>query len=585
MSWALISIILFSVCTLLAIEKEHPRIYCSDAGKSDFLKSIEKVAWKKQLIEKKKARLEKYLELWRNDPEWLVARLQMNWKTKHSKVFLRSGNFSHSSGEAPVPTVRFSGTRDWATDYALPKLEEIEPYFDDPRGMYLENRNTGKKEWVHPSKTGHGIEGVNRRIMSLIQDAAFLFWLTGEEKYARFAESVFFTYIDGMYYREAPVDLDNSRQQRISGLSTFEVIHEQIVVYLTITYDFLYPYFKANNRDLSRAVAVFQKWGDQIIKNGVPDNNWNLFQARFLTYIALALDENKNYENGKGQEYYLERTFKKSAERQIAIDESILEYDQQTGIWFESPSYSLHVTTTLLRILTLLDNATNKNELANFPIIEKAATAGFQYLFPSGYTVAFGDAKHKPFPPETLELLIANYRKYNQKDKEQFFTSLLNQQIEKGNYDRKGKRLFQSFFYVDELDKHAAPNEHVSLEKLLWPTFYAPNVSLFIQRMGTGDDAMMVSTVGSSGNHAHVNGIAIELFANDYVLGPDMAQGPSYWHPDHRQYYSQFPAHNTVVVDGISTYDRMRGYHPFTLDNFFPHPGADKTRFDKITFS
>lgn len=45
---------------------------------------------------------------------------------------------------------------------------------------------------------------------------------------------------------------------------------------------------------------------------------------------------------------------------------------------------------------------------------------------------------------------------------------------------------------------------------------------MFVQRMGKGDQATMVSTVGSYGNHAHTNGIAMELYANNYVLAPDM---------------------------------------------------------------
>jgi hypothetical protein len=566
-------------------EQEHPRIYCDKVSKPAFLESLNKVEWKKQLVEDMKTNLEPYLKLCKDDPDWLVSRLQMNWKTKHDKVYFDGVSFSYSAGSAPVPTVRFSGSRDWATDYSPPLLEELEPYLDDERGIYLKNKKTGEMEWVHPSKTGHIIEGINRRIMNLVQDAAFLYWLTGDKKYAEFAEPVFFTYIDGMYYREPPIDLEKENPKKVVGLASFEVIHEQIVIYLTSTYDFLYPYFKKNNNDLTKVSAVFQKWGDQIIKHGIPDNNWNLFQARFLTYIALALDKNENYQNGKGQEYYLKHTFDESTERQIALKESILVYDQKNGIWPESPSYSVHVTTSLLQILTLLDNVSNKNELSNFPIIEKAALAAFQYLFPSGYTIAFGDAKHQIIPPENFELLIANYRKYGQKDKELVMSGLLNQLIEKGDYQRKGNDLFQLFFYVDTLEKCNSEILDSLSSSLISPTFYAPNVSLFIQRMGRGDDAMMVSTVGSFGNHSHTNGIAMELFANNYVLGPDMSKGPSYWHPDHRDYYSQFPAHNTVVVDGASTYGSMRGYHPYTLENNYPKVGANTNQFDKITYS
>ncbi|WP_139955766.1 heparinase II/III domain-containing protein [Flavicella sediminum] len=589
MKYFLVSLMvyMFSCSSLLkAQEAEHPRIYATNATKNNFLASIKSVAWKKSLIDEKIEGLEKYLIYCENDFTWLVSRLQMNWKTKHDKVFLKGGNFSHSEGNAPVPTVRFSGTRDWATEYAVPKLEDIEPYFDDPRGYYLAHKKTKKKEWVHPSKIGHAIEGINRKIMSLVEDAAFLYWVTGDQKYAEFAKPVFETYIEGMYHREAPIDLENGNQQRISGLATFEVIHEKILIHLITTYDFLYDYLKAENVNLAHSAAVFQKWGDQIINNGIPDNNWNLFQARFLTYVALVLESNKSYKNGKGREYFLDRTFTTSTERQLSINESLLVYDKETGMWPECASYSVHVITTLLNIFTLLDNATNNNELANFPIIEKASLASFQYLFPSGYTVGFGDSNHKPLPAENFELLISNYSKYKNEEKETLISGLLADMIAKGEYKRKADDLFQLFFYVDALK--TTENTKNGLEKLTSPTFYASNVSMFNQRLGQGENAMMVSTAGSYGNHSHVNGISIELFANTYVLGPDMGKGSSYWHTDHREYYSRFPAHNTVVVDGKSDYDAMRGYHPFKLDTYFPEvnqtPSFDNLTFSKVSF-
>ena len=448
--------------------------------------------------------------------------------------------------------------------------------------MFFENKQTGEKEWVHPSEVGHGIEAINRQIMSLVADAAFLYWYTGEEKYADFAAPVFFTYIEGMYYRNPPQVLDNSSQKGISGLATFEVIHEQVVVHLTVAYDFLHDYFERTNRNPDHTIAVFQKWGDQIIKNGIPDNNWNLFQARFLTYLALALDDDASYANGKGQQYYLKNIFEESSVRQIALKESILVYDQENGIWPESPSYAMHVTTSLLEILTLLDNVTHKNELASFPVIEKAALAAFQYLFPNGYTVGWGDSGHGTISTENCELLIAFYRKYKEKEKEAQVSALLNQVIERGDYKRGAGDFFKMFFYVDSLDITEAD---VDVSNLITPTFYARNVSNFIQRMGEGDRAMMVSTVGSFGNHSHANGIAIELYANNYVLGPDMGRGSSYWHPDFREFYSKPPAHNTVIVDGRSSYQNMRGYHPFTLDNHYPSSGEVSPSFDKLTFS
>lgn len=566
---------------LVGQESEHPRIYISNENKSDFLKTIETVTWKKELVEKKIKNLEKYLAYWEEDSTWLVSRLQMNWNTKHDEVYLKGGDFSYSKGTAPVPTVRFSGTRDWATEYKRPKIEEVIPYLDDERGLYLEHKKTGKKEWIHPSKSGHAIEEVNEKIMQLIEDAAFLYWVTGDEKYAEFATPVFFTYIEGMFYRKAPVDLLNSKQKDLSGLVTFEVIHEQVMVSLVIAYDFLFDYLKSNKRNIKNAEAVFQKWGDQIIKNGVPNNNWNLFQARFLTYIALVLDKNKKYENGKGREYFLDYTFNTSTDKQIAVKESLLIYDQENAMWPECPSYSVHVITTLLRIFTLLDNVTNINEISKRPILENATLASFQYLFPSGYMLGFGDSGHKQLPPENFELLLANSRKYREEDKELLMTSFLEKAISEGKYKRKAKDLFNLFFYVDALKDNT---QKLNIHQLTTPTFYAPNVSMFNQRMSKESDAIMLSTVGSYGNHAHANGISLELFANNYALGPDMGKGPSYWHPKFKDFYARFPAHNTVIVDGKSDYNNMRIYHPFRLDNSFPKSG-ETSIFDKVTFS
>lgn len=564
----------------------HPRLYTSDLSHDKFVNSMMHNDSKNKWVEKKKERLEKYIKLCQEDSTWLVSRLQMNWKTKHDKVYLKGGDFSHSDGEAPVPTVRYSGTRDWATDYKSPSLEEVQPYFDDERGMYFPRRDNGEWEWIEPKESGHIIEGINRKIMGLVEDAAFLYWLTGEEKYATFVEPIFIQYIEGMYYRNPPEVINDSDQAGISGLATFEVIHEKVVVSIALTYDFLHDYFNEKGIDMSHTQAVLQKWGDQILAKGIPENNWNLFQARFLTYIAIVLDKNEAYENGKGREYYLSRTFDISSERQIALNESMLVYDQKNGVWPESPSYSIHVTTTLLEILTLLDHYTGKNELANFPIIEKAAIAAFQYTHPSGHTVGFGDSGHKTLPPKNFELLIANYRQYGNKEKEKVITQLLSEWIENGTYKRKTKGLFELFFYVDELVEIEENGKEV--DTLRTPTFYASNTSFFVQRQGKGDDAMMIATMGSFGNHAHANGIAIELYANNYVLSPDMGRGSSYWHPDFLEYYSQFPAHNTVVVDGQSTHKSMRSYNPYTLESSFPKSGQisifSKASFVNVSF-
>ena len=65
----------------------------------------------------------------------------------------------------------------------------------------------------------------------------------------------------------------------------------------------------------------------------------------------------------------------------------------------------------------------------------------------------------------------------------------------------------------------------------------------------------MISLNASEGNHMHANGISMELYGKGYVLGPDAGIGLYlYSGLDYAEYYSQFPSHNTVCVDGISSY-------------------------------
>ena len=102
------------------------------------------------------------------------------------------------------------------------------------------------------------------------------------------------------------------------GLQTFEVIHEGVIKPLSLCYDFLYDYLAEKEKDIHMIQTVFRKWADQEIKYGVPDNNWNLMQARYITYLALALENDDSYEDGKGQQYYLDQVLNQNSRKQKA---------------------------------------------------------------------------------------------------------------------------------------------------------------------------------------------------------------------------------------------------------------------------
>ena len=242
----LVTSVLYAQETSLSVKlsQGHPRYLTDSNGKVETQKLIKEEPWAQEVFEKLKQRTDRYAD---RGPEWLTSRLQMYWKTHATEVYIKGEYYDHAGGEkAPAPTVMYTGARSHAANYVRPKLEDLKPYQEDARGMYLANGTLEGRpyEWVNISKTGNIIQSINVEILGIARDAAFLWWMTGEKKYADLAASVFDTYMTGIYYRNVPKDLNHGHQQTLVGMSSFEVIHEDAVNALVPLYDFLYDYLK-----------------------------------------------------------------------------------------------------------------------------------------------------------------------------------------------------------------------------------------------------------------------------------------------------------------------------------------------------
>jgi heparinase II/III-like protein len=573
-----------------AITPLHPRLLTNDTKKPRLQQLIGAAGWASASWEQAKKNIDEYVNRHQTDSTWIVSRLQMYWKTKSTDVFIRGGVYDHAEGEAPVPTVRFPGTRDAVTSFTAPKLEDILPYMDDPRGLYYVNRaKPGQPlEWVEQSKTGVIVGSINRRIMEMAQNAAIVYWNTGEEKYAKFAYDLFDTYMKGLYYRKEPYDLNHGHNQTLAGLTSFEVIHEDIVNELTVCYDFLYNYIQVHApANMSIYAGAFKKWADLIIKNGVPFNNWDLIEARFVAYIALILENNGAYADGRGCQYYLDQILNKTAVRQWSLTELIKKgYDPNTGIWNESPGYSQNVINDYMQFVTLFDRVLNFDLLEQLPLLKKAVLATTQYLFPNGYMVSFGDSHYGRLSSSPVQQVIMNAQRNNKRDQEEVFTRML--KMVNAFVPPSGgegvRDLISLLTYADFKLKESVPAGKFA--DFTSPLFYSPNVSWLIQRSGTDSQrALAISLNGSLGNHMHANGISLELYGKGLPLAPEAGIGTTYFQPDYAEYYSKFPAHNTVVVDGISSYPEMRSNHGFQVKSCYPASGVQKGVFPDITFS
>ena len=575
------------------IDPAHPRLLTNaKTGKADLKKLMANEAWAKGTYETIKKNIDPYVTRHESDSTWIVSRLQMYWKEHYTDVFIKNGIYAYASGKAPIPTVRFTGTRDVATQYMYPKLEDIKPYMDEGGKIYLQNRAPGNPwEWVEQSKTGRIIESINIDIISKARDAAMIYWYTGDEKYGKFAYDIFNTYTAGMYYRKEPVDLNNGHDQTLVGLSAFEVIHEDVLEPLTACYDFLYGYINKNHpKQLPVYAGTFKRWADIIIKNGVPFNNWDLIEARFVSNIALVLDNDNFYADQHGLQFYLDQILNKTYTRQWALTDLVKKgYDPTSGIWSECPGYSENVLADFTGFINLFDRTLHTDFLPQMPVLSKAVLAQAQYLYPNGVIVGFGDTHYSPIRNEPMEDMIRNARLYHKTGQEEVYTRMLKTMRTVGRTKDEGKQNIRTGFISLFSNPPLMLSDKVKAgraEDYITATFWSPNVSWFVQRNGFDlHNGLMVSQVGSSGNHAHANGIAMELYGKGIIMAPEGGIGGSYFQSDYAEYYSQFPAHNTVVVDGISSYPTMKSNHALELQHAYPESGKKDGYFSGVTFS
>ncbi len=510
-------------------------------------------------ITKLKAKIENVMSQVDKQPDWLYSRLQMFWKTNASDVFVNGEAFAHPGGErAAEPTVKYNGTRGFESQYNRPKLEDLVPYDDDEQGnvTYI-NKVTGKMEKTSPAKTGCNIAGVNRYIIGIARDAARIYAATGDIRYGQMAAKVFDVYMKGIAYRNVPIDLNHGHQQTLVGMTTFEVIHEDVINELTQMYPLIKPLVKDDQAVIE---AGFKKWAENIIANGVPHNNWNLFQADFIVKIALVLQDNQAYADGKSKQYYLDYIVNQNSIRQWSMNKLIdFGFDANSKTWYESPGYSTTVLSSICDFANMLDEKAGIDLFKQRPILTEAVKTSAEYLFPNRMIAGFGDTHPGYLNTGGIDQVL----KYAARHKNKNLISEMNL-----------------------LKNAVAPKAPISeIEAYTSTLFYAPNVSWIAMRSGMDKQHDLMASVNASlGNHQHANGISLELYGKGYVLGPDAGIGRTlYSGLDYLEYYSQMPAHNTVVVDGVSSYPVMMSQHAFKVVASYPEVSKEQPASKKLS--
>lgn len=528
----------------------HPRLMAGPADRARIQSNIRTVPWFATAYTALYNALPTYVNRHRTDPSWILSRMQMNWVTKFTVDTVVSERWSSGSGAAPVPTPRFGGARDWSTNYALDSGSAALPYNDDPAGtgkIWMKDRTTGVYAWINPGLTGNLIENANENLMAQARDAAFVWWLTGDEAYAKFAADIFWQFWYGFSFKQSPPNGASS----VCGSFTFEVIHDTIIESSAVTYDFLFPYLVAQGKDTALIEAQFKRVADREIAAGNPDGNWNVIQAKYLTHLALTLQPNAAYADGKGREYYVDVILNAALPKQTGLATVLATgYDQATALWPEAWGYGIGVTENITEVLSLLDRSGYGSQYFASGILPRAALVQFQMFYPHGWAANCGDSSGEKTSTLPMELLAASaQRRGDATTLAQMVGALQYATTLSSGYDRAANRgLLPLCFYLADLPtaQTTPPVQNRS--------FYAAPLNQWIMRTNTPDYRFSLgsSLAGTAGGHSQNQGLAMELFGAGMTIAPDPTRGSSYWQPDYLDYIDKPPSHNAVIVGGLS---------------------------------
>ncbi|MHA7944790.1 hypothetical protein ACJOV8_017065 [Formosa sp. 3Alg 14/1] len=558
---------------------EHPRLFAKTSDRAALKQKIETENWAKASFNALIEEITPYVNRHTTDPEWIVSRLAMYWKDgeRYTQCYIKGQDWDYGEGNAPMPTVRLPGMRKW-NDYVNVPLEDRIPYNESGDMLGISRSKADKTPVKIPYKeTGHMIRANNMEILKLAEKSAFAYYMTQNEKYAKFSADIYWTWVLGTYYMKPPLDPAQStggpggyEPGGIMGYYDYEVIHDDRQIPMAATYDFLYDYLNANPhkhlKEINKTTVdvsseVFKRFIEIGLVRGGKKGNWNVNRYKNIIGSMLVLESNEFYEDGKGREYYIPFYTEKSGEHYAGLPEIMANYDTETGLWPESPGYASGMIPTVLEMGLQLYKS-GVNTLAGNPIIEKAALANLGWLDARGNLVVFGDMRGGAFNMSAFESLLT-YSTWKGDDKTaKTMATVIKKNIENGQYDRY-KSNWQDIIFNQALPESGS---ELPYHRSAYSKFHRH----MILRNGNDEDNGLMFTLygGRYQSHLAENGLAMQFYGKGWALAPDASAYESYWSPD-AGYHRGITGSNTIVPGYKKGEITINAMDPKTVEDGF----------------
>ncbi len=572
-------------CQAPASEKVDgfPTIYISEGDHAAVLDKIESEPWAKTSYEAMLSKIGPMVERHKTDPEWITSRLAMYWKDgeRYTQCYLLKQNWDRGEGNAPVPTLRFPGMRTWNKYYNVP-LEDRIPYNESGDMLGINRANPDAEPDLVPYKeSGHMVRLNNSEILDLARESAYIYWVTKDESYAKFAADIYYTWLVGIYYMNPILDPTNStggpggwEPGGICGYYDYEQIHDDQGERVAAIYDLIYPYLMANPNDhLTSIGKTTKEVNDEVMKRfidlgmirGGKLGNWNVNGFARIMAPILVLGDNKEYADGKGREYYLEYFLSKTTDYHECLVDILSYYNQKTGLWNESPGYSFGIIISILDFAAMLEPI-GIDIIADNPILQKAAQAILPWMDQRGNLVVFGDTRGGMADFTIFERLLTYYTKMGDTENADKMSAILMQGISDGTYSRDNSNFVSITTQV--------PLPATAPEVRMSDLSYSEHHRFFTMKDYDGDYKLMATIYGGrQGSHLSTTGLSVTLYGYGYALAPDAAGYESYWSKDF--YYHQRPTGTNTIMPGYTDGDIVvNKTFPTIADDAYTNEGA-----------
>ncbi|MFI3293169.1 MAG: hypothetical protein SNG27_04865 [Rikenellaceae bacterium] len=562
LSTFLLSCVAFCSCSS-ADSALQPQLYVVDGDHKAVVEKIKTEEWAKESFAKITDALEPYVVRHQEDPEWIVSRIAMYWKEgeHYDQCYLLNQNWDYGEGNAPVPTLRFPGMRTW-NKYFNVALEDRTPYCETG-DMWGTDRTdpTAPPTLVPYKESGHMVRSNNGEIMDMARNAAYVYWVTKDERYAKFAADIYYKWLVGTYYMNPIKDPTKStggyggwEPGGICGYYDYEQIHDDLGERGAMIYDYLKPYLaKYKDSHLESIDKTTKEVNDEVMKRfidlgmirGGKLGNWNVNGFARIMSPILVLDSNDAYADGKGREYYLEYFLTKTTDHHACLIDILEYYDPVTGLWDESPGYSFGIITTLMDFASML-HPFGVDIIAENAIMQKAAEAIIPWMDARGNLVVFGDTRGGAADFTIFERLLTYFTKVGDTARADQMAEIIAQGIANGTYSRSNSNWIGITTQV--------PLKEVTTSTPMKDLSYSKHHRFFTMKDYNGSNQMMATFYGGrKGKHLTPNGLAVTIYYDGYALAPDAAGYESYWSADFS--YHQSPTGCNTIIPGYTEGD------------------------------